>query len=462
MSFSSCACLLINGSPSFEFTIGRGLRQGDPLAPLLFIIGIKGLTAALKDALDASLYKGLRVGDPNHGELVSHCIYADDALFVGEWDDTNATNLVTILGCFFLVSGLKINLLKSNLFGIGVHSQEVARLAAIMGCSNSALPFHFLGLPVGLNISRIANWESIISKIKKRLASWKANMISFGGRLTLIKSVLGGLGTYYMSLFKAPCKVIHTMESWRVPFFGRWRLLVNYNALWARVITSIHEIKSSDRSYSNRFSSGTWAAICKCVAAIHDKNIIPPSLMHIKLGNGSLSSFCLLASINLSREKDIWVWDGSSSNVFSVPDARSQIDSHNIAPPSHKTDWFKTFPPKINIFIWRLKMQRLATKENLEKKGIILSNSAYALFDLHVDTHHHIFVTYNISRQIWVYIGSWVNMHIPCWASMEELWTWFDGLQIQGKKRLASGVWDIVIYSESSSQTYLPTDMTVF
>ncbi|XP_071729238.1 uncharacterized protein [Rutidosis leptorrhynchoides] len=260
-------------------------------------------------------------------------------------------------------------------------------------------------------------------------------------------------------------------------------------------------------SYLKRFSSGTWAAICKCVAAIHDKNIIPPSLMHIKLGNGSLSlmhiklgngslssfwydpwlegmplasrfprllaldtrksdlvaerfqngvwtwfwrrdlrggieqfSFSsllsLLAPINLSREKDIWVWDGSSSNVFSVSDARRQIDSHNIAPPSRKTDWFKTFPPKINIFIWRLKMQRLATKENLEKKGIILSNSACALCHLHADTDHHIFVTCNISRQIWVYIGSWVNMHIPCWASMEELWTWFDGLQIQGKKRL--------------------------
>ncbi|XP_071714534.1 uncharacterized protein [Rutidosis leptorrhynchoides] len=432
---SSCASVLINGSPSAEFTIGRGLRQGDPLSPLLFIIGMEGLTAALKDALDASLYKGLRVGDPNHGELVSHCIYADDALFVGEWDDTNATNLVTILGCFFLVSGLKVDLLKSNLFGVGVHSQEVARLAAIMGCSNSALPFHFLGLPVGLNMSRIANWDPIISKIKKRLASWKTNMISFGGSLTLIKSVLGGLGTYYISLFKAPCKVIHTMESLRaVFFFGR--LLVNYNALWARVITLIHEIKSSDMSYSKRFSSGTWAAICKCVAAIHDKNMIPPSLMHIKLGNGSLSSFCLLAPIILSREKDIWVWDGSSSNIFSVSDARCQIDSHNLAPPSRKTDWFTTFPPKINIFIWHLKMQRLATKENLEKKGNILSNSACALCDLHADTDHHIFVTCNISRQIWVYIGSWVNMHIPCWASMEELWTWFDGLQIQGKKRL--------------------------
>ncbi|XP_071708828.1 uncharacterized protein [Rutidosis leptorrhynchoides] len=111
-----------------------------------------------------SAFKGIRVGNNQCGELVSHCISVDDAIFVGEWDDTNALNLVTLLGCFFAVSGLIINLRKSNLFGIGVHEREVARLSGIMGCSNASLPFHFLGLPVGLNMSKAANWVRSLQK----------------------------------------------------------------------------------------------------------------------------------------------------------------------------------------------------------------------------------------------------------------------------------------------------------
>lgn len=81
----------------------------------------------------------------------------DDALFMGKWDERNIANLATILNCFFLFLGLKINLLKSNLFGVGRASHEVEDLAMVTGCSTANMSFSYLRLSVGTSISRVDN-----------------------------------------------------------------------------------------------------------------------------------------------------------------------------------------------------------------------------------------------------------------------------------------------------------------
>nr|GEW96500.1 RNA-directed DNA polymerase, eukaryota, reverse transcriptase zinc-binding domain protein [Tanacetum cinerariifolium] len=85
---------------------------------------------------------------------------------------------------------------------------NVKDMAAGTGCSASNIPFSYLGLPIGSNMSKISNWNVLIERFKSRLSGWKANMLSSGGRLTLIKSVLGSLGIYYFSIFKAPEAVL--------------------------------------------------------------------------------------------------------------------------------------------------------------------------------------------------------------------------------------------------------------
>ena len=113
---SASSSILINGSPTHEFNIQRGLRQGDPLSPFLFIIAMEGLHIAMEDAMVAGLYSGFNINTLN----LSHLFFADDALFIGEWSQNNIKSLVAILECFHKVSGLKINYNKSKLFGVGV------------------------------------------------------------------------------------------------------------------------------------------------------------------------------------------------------------------------------------------------------------------------------------------------------------------------------------------------------
>lgn len=153
---SSRASVIINGSPTKEFPISRGVRQGDPLSPYLFIIAMEGLSVALKTTCDKGLFGGVQI--PRNGPNISHLFYADDALFIGEWSRTNLKNLARILRCFHISSGLKVNFHKSKVFGIGTSTTETVNWANLLGYVVVALPFDYLGVPVGANINLIKNW----------------------------------------------------------------------------------------------------------------------------------------------------------------------------------------------------------------------------------------------------------------------------------------------------------------
>ncbi|XP_022023674.1 uncharacterized protein LOC110923928 [Helianthus annuus] len=154
---SARSSALVNGSPTYEFQYHRGLQQGDPLSPFLFLIGMEALSCMINCACDKSILKG--IGTPNGGPVISRLFYADDALIIGDWSVSNVRNMTRILRCFFLVSGLQINYNKSKLFGVGVDHVAIEHFAEFIGCSSDSLPFSYLGLPVGANMSIISHWD---------------------------------------------------------------------------------------------------------------------------------------------------------------------------------------------------------------------------------------------------------------------------------------------------------------
>ncbi|GJU73335.1 putative RNA-directed DNA polymerase, eukaryota, reverse transcriptase zinc-binding domain protein [Tanacetum coccineum] len=160
---SSFASVLINGSPTKEFKVERGLRQGDPLSPFLFILAIEALNVVMLEAKNKNIFKGIEVG--NDKVYISHLQFADDALIMGEWSLHNAKVLTRIFTCFYLASGLKVNYNKSKLFGIGVTNLELNSIANSIGCQPSLLPCIYLGLPIGANMSRCETWVSTISPL---------------------------------------------------------------------------------------------------------------------------------------------------------------------------------------------------------------------------------------------------------------------------------------------------------
>ncbi|KAJ0788573.1 putative RNA-directed DNA polymerase [Helianthus annuus] len=208
---SARSAVLVNGSPTFEFQCQKGLRQGDPISPFLFLVVMEILSCLISNACNLGCFKGINT--PNGGPVMSHFLYADDALILGEWSVENIKTIARILRIFHICSGLKINFHKSNIFGLGVTEEELESMASILGCKTGSFPFKYLGISVGANMNRIYNWNPVVDIFQKRLSSWKAQSFSIGGRITLIKAVLESLPIYYFSLFKAPVKVVNKLES---------------------------------------------------------------------------------------------------------------------------------------------------------------------------------------------------------------------------------------------------------
>lgn len=146
-------------------------------------------------------------------------MYADDVIFLSEWDVGSASNLIGLLRCFYVTSGLKINVSKSKILGVGVPKSEVEVMAGTLGCGIAENPFMYLGVPVGCIMAHTKNWNKVVEKFKTKLSSWNAKMLSVGGRLALIKAVLGNLPIYYLSVYRIPVAVEKILESLRSNFF---------------------------------------------------------------------------------------------------------------------------------------------------------------------------------------------------------------------------------------------------
>jgi hypothetical protein len=199
--------VLVNGSPEGFFDSSRGLRQGDPLSPLLFVFVMEALSRMLSAGINDGLLEGFKVGN----EFVSHLLFADDTLIFCNASPDQLAHLRGILLLFEAASGLKVNLAKSVMIPVG-NVQQVDYLASILGCEVASLPFEYLGLPLGAPNSAIHIWDGVLEKMDRHLAGWKQPLLSKGGRVTLIKSTLANIPTYYMSLFKIPVSVANRIE----------------------------------------------------------------------------------------------------------------------------------------------------------------------------------------------------------------------------------------------------------
>ena len=112
---------------------------------------------------------------------------------------------------FEAISGLRINLEKSELIPVGC-VENVEDLAAKLGCKVGSLPSSYLRLLLGATFKSVAAWDGVYKRFQKRLAMWKRQYISKGGRITLIWSTLASFPIYYMFVLYLPRTVRLRLE----------------------------------------------------------------------------------------------------------------------------------------------------------------------------------------------------------------------------------------------------------
>jgi hypothetical protein len=202
----ACVCngnlsVLVNGSPTEQVSINRGLKQGDPLAPFLFLLVVEGLRSLMHKAVSMGYFRGFKIDSEM---TISHLQYADDTLLIGEPCVENLWAMKAILRWFELISGLKVNFSKSCLVGINVGSDFMDEAANFLHCKIGKISFIYRGLPVGANPRLSATWRPVIKTTEDRLSSWRNRYVSLGGRVILINSVLSAIPIFYLSFLKFP------------------------------------------------------------------------------------------------------------------------------------------------------------------------------------------------------------------------------------------------------------------
>ncbi|CAL1404032.1 unnamed protein product [Linum trigynum] len=208
---SSMISVLVNGEANGYFRASKGLRQGDPLSPGLFVLVMDVLSMMLKVVREAGKFKGFYMNEDSKNGEVTHLLFADDTVIFCDANHDQVLNILATIVCFQSMTGLRINLDKSVMYIVG-DVADPSFYAAIFGCKWSRQPPKYLGFPLGAKLNDPAIWDSMINKMKSKLNGWGSRHLSYGARLVLCTAVLGSMPTYMFSLFKAPVSVLQELE----------------------------------------------------------------------------------------------------------------------------------------------------------------------------------------------------------------------------------------------------------
>ncbi|KAL0288762.1 UNVERIFIED_CONTAM: putative ribonuclease H protein [Sesamum radiatum] len=234
--FSVC----INGNPHGFFKGSRGLRQGDPMSPFLFVLIMEVLQLMLQQLIDQNEGFSFHWRCKEIG-LFQLC-FADDLLLFCKADVVSVQILRHGLDEFAKLSGLHANPQKSQL--ILSRSAQAMRehLTAALQFQEGHLPLRYLGLPLLASRLSISDCQTLLLKIDSRIKGWDSIQLSFAGRLQVIKSVLMSLNVYWAMAFILPKGVIRAVEKKMRNFLWKGNSVVGYpKVAWSDVCRPIEE-----------------------------------------------------------------------------------------------------------------------------------------------------------------------------------------------------------------------------
>ncbi|CAJ2670867.1 unnamed protein product [Trifolium pratense] len=457
---TATASVLVNGSPTDEFSLRRGLRQGDPLSPFLFLLAAEGLNVLMEAMVARNLFTGYSIGG-QESIRVSHLQFADDTLLLGVRSWANVRALRAVLVLFETMSGLKVNFNKSLLVGVNISDSWLREAASVLCCKVGKIPFLYLGLQIGGDPRRLMFWEPVLSRIKNRLSGWKSRFLSFGGRLES-----GGLG-------------VRQLREFNLALLGKWcwRMLVDREGLWFRVLAARYGFEEGRLCEGGQRGSVWWREIARIregegelggrwfrehvVKRVGDGSDTlfwtDPWLDEISLRErfGRLFALAETKSCSVAEmfafgwgtDGEAWVWrrrlraweeellrecqlflldislqDQTSDRWQWSPDPDTgytvaggyQILTHQASVALHDAEnliWHPQVPLKVSIFAWRLLRDRLPTRANLVSRGVLSSTADACVFGCGVtESAHHLFLSCSTVGSLWDLVRAWVGI----------------------------------------------------
>ncbi|XP_024636586.1 uncharacterized protein [Medicago truncatula] len=348
---TATASVLVNGCPTEEFTMERGLRQGDPLSPFLFLLAAEGFHILMVSLIQAGLFNGYRVGRENT-MCLSHLQFADDTLIIGEKIWLNVRSMRAVLLLFEQVSELKVNFHKSLITGVNVTDSWLYEASLILNFRVGTLPFVYLGLPIGRDPRKLEFWRPLLDIIRTRLSNWK------GWDTVCLLKKEGGLG-------------VRRMREFNVALLGKWCwcMLIDRDGLWYRVLKVRYGEEGGRLKEGGGDSSVWWRMLCGIRRGAG-------------LGEGSWFED------NVST-LDRWRWMLDPIGGYSVKGTYKYLTlpTTPVETSLYDAAWLKQVPLKVYVFVWRLLRNRLPTKDNLLRRRAIHHDDIFVWEGVAVQRH---------------------------------------------------------------------------
>lgn len=205
---TSHSSVLVNGTAGEKNQHARGLRQGDPLSPYLFVLAIDALQKVLELAMQEGVLSPLR----GRFAKVRLSLYADDAVIFLNPDREEVSALLNIMTHFGAATGLRLNWTKCSVAPIRCSGINLDHILEPFAGRKVNFPITYLGLLLTLGWLKVVHLQGIVDKARNKLAGWQGRLLNPAGRRELVRSVLSAIPIYMLTSIKAPKQLLEELD----------------------------------------------------------------------------------------------------------------------------------------------------------------------------------------------------------------------------------------------------------
>lgn len=410
--------LLINGGVTPSFQAKKGLRQGDPISHYLFVLAMEYLNRSLKQL---TLNPNFKYHPKCRKMELVHICFADDLLMYCRADRISIKLMLAAFEHFSNVSGLKANMDKSSFYVAGVTHEFKEQMVHELKFSLGTMPFKYLGVPLNTRKLTINDCMPLIEKIAARVRCWTSKMLSYSGRIQLIKSVLFEMQTYWAQVFVLPKKIINLVSGICRNFLWTGKGKYTKKALVAWDTLCL--LKSTGGLNILNFLHWNKAAILKLLWAIaKKKEKLWVRWVYIKGNDIDTIPTPKQASWVVRKILDARYWLATGTSCLTVLDSFLDKGEFSIKrayksflPQLPKATWKKLalakgLFPKHQFILWLALQRRLTTVDRLTTWGIQVDTTCVLCSSQKTGTTSHMMFDCTYTAQIWPRLLNWVGI----------------------------------------------------
>lgn len=269
--------VLVNGVPSGFFRSSRGVRQGDPLSPALFLLVAEYLGRGIQQVFA----QNARWCYVSAGNPVPYLAFADDILIFTRCSQEGLVAVRDFLGLYQAMSGQKINVTKSSFLVSSRASEDhLAIIQSTLGYRQQVFPFVYLGAPIFRGKPTVMLFDGLLNKLRGRLHHWSSKLLSQGGKVVLLRHVLSTMPLYLLQVVNPPKAVLVAMGRICNSFLWDQNLdsqRIHWRA-WEKLCYPVEEGGIGVRLFGDMLK----AFSCKLWWRLRQKNSIWADFMHSK------------------------------------------------------------------------------------------------------------------------------------------------------------------------------------